>query len=63
MFTGIVQAVGHVVAITPKGGDVELLVDTATLGLLRVLSKNAELAGAQNEVIKRMKALAFSGRK
>ena len=37
--------------------------DTATLGLLRVLSKNAELAGAQNEVIKRMKALAFSGRK
>lgn len=33
MFTGIVQAVGRVVAMTPKGGDVELLVDTTTLGL------------------------------
>jgi riboflavin synthase len=33
MFTGIVQAVGTVVALTPRGGDVELLVDTAGLGL------------------------------
>jgi riboflavin synthase len=33
MFTGIVQAVGTVVALTPRGGDVELLVDTADLGL------------------------------
>lgn len=33
MFTGIVQAVGTVLALTPRGGDVELLVDTAGLGL------------------------------
>jgi riboflavin synthase len=33
MFTGIVQAVGSVVALTPRGGDVELVVDTGTLGL------------------------------
>jgi riboflavin synthase len=33
MFTGIVQAIGTVVALTPRGGDVELLVDTAGLGL------------------------------
>ena len=33
MFTGIVQAVGTVVSLTPRGGDVELLVDTAALGL------------------------------
>ena len=33
MFTGIVQAVGTVAALTPRGGDVELLVDTAGLGL------------------------------
>ena len=33
MFTGIVQAVGRVVALAPKGGDVELVVDTAALGL------------------------------
>jgi riboflavin synthase len=33
MFTGIVQAVGTVVALTPRGGDVELVVDTGALGL------------------------------
>lgn len=33
MFTGIVQAVGTVVALTPSGGDVELVVDTGELGL------------------------------
>lgn len=33
MFTGIVQAVGTVVALTPRGGDIELLVDTGALGL------------------------------
>ena len=33
MFTGIVRAVGRVVALAPKGGDVELVVDTAELGL------------------------------
>jgi len=33
MFTGIVQAVGEVRAITPRDGDVELLIAAATLGL------------------------------
>lgn len=33
MFTGIVQAVGTVAALTPRGGDVELVVDTVGLGL------------------------------
>jgi riboflavin synthase len=36
MFTGIVQAVGSVVALSPKGGDVELLIDAAGLGLAGV---------------------------
>jgi riboflavin synthase len=33
MFTGIVQAVGRVAALTPRGGDVELVLDTGSLGL------------------------------
>jgi riboflavin synthase len=33
MFTGIVQAVGEVRAITPRNGDVELLIAAPTLGL------------------------------
>lgn len=33
MFTGIVQAIGEVRAITPRDGDVELLIAVGTLGL------------------------------
>jgi riboflavin synthase len=33
MFTGLVQAVGTVRAVSPKGGDVELTIDAGTLGL------------------------------
>jgi riboflavin synthase len=33
MFTGIVQAVGRVTEVTPKGGDVELHIDASTLDL------------------------------
>src|SRR3954462_10832846 len=33
MFTGIVQAIGDIQAITPKGGDVEMLIDARKLGL------------------------------
>ena len=33
MFTGIVQAVGEVRAITPRGGDIELLFGVSTLNL------------------------------
>src|SRR5882757_4550543 len=37
MFTGIVQAVGVIRAITAKGGDVELSIDAAQLELNGVL--------------------------
>lgn len=33
MFTGIVQATGEVTAITPRGGDVELVISAPKLGL------------------------------
>ncbi len=33
MFTGIVQAVGTVRGVSPKGGDAELMLDAGTLGL------------------------------
>ena len=33
MFTGIVQAIGEIRALTPRGGDVELLIGAGTLGL------------------------------
>jgi riboflavin synthase len=33
MFTGIVQAVGRVLALQPRGGDVRLSIDTTTLDL------------------------------
>lgn len=47
MFTGIVQAVGTIVALTPRGGDVELLVDTGTLGLEdATLGDSIAVAGA-----------------
>jgi riboflavin synthase len=36
MFTGIVQAVGEVRAITPRGGDVELLIAVGSLSLAGV---------------------------
>jgi riboflavin synthase len=47
MFTGIVQAVGRVVALTPRGGDVELVVDTADLGLAQAqIGDSIAVAGA-----------------
>jgi riboflavin synthase len=36
MFTGIVQTLGDIRAITPKGGDVEMLIGARTLGLENV---------------------------
>jgi riboflavin synthase len=36
MFTGIVQAVGEIQSIVPKGGDVEMLIDARKLGLVGV---------------------------
>jgi riboflavin synthase len=47
MFTGIVQAVGSVAALVPKGGDVEMLIDAAALGLDGVaLGDSIAVAGA-----------------
>jgi len=47
MFTGIVQAVGSIVALAPKGGDVELLIDAGGLGLEGVaLGDSIAVAGA-----------------
>jgi len=47
MFTGIVQAVGSVAALVPKGGDVEMLIDAAGLGLDGVaLGDSIAVAGA-----------------
>ena len=31
MFTGIIQAVGKVEALTPTGGDIRIAIDTGTL--------------------------------
>ena len=33
MFTGIIEAIGTIRALTPKGGDVRVLVDTGKLDL------------------------------
>jgi riboflavin synthase len=47
MFTGIVQTIGRIAAITPKGGDVELLIDAAGLSLEGVaLGDSIAVAGA-----------------
>ena len=47
MFTGIVQAVGRITALTPTAGDVELSIDTGTLDLSRTaLGDSISVAGA-----------------
>ena len=47
MFTGIVQAVGQVERMTPREGDVELLIGTADLPLQGVaLGDSIAVAGA-----------------
>jgi riboflavin synthase len=47
MFTGIVQAVGKIAAMAPKGGDVELLIDASGLSLEGVaLGDSIAVAGA-----------------
>ena len=37
MFTGIIQAVGRIARLEPRGGDVRLVVDTAALPEVVVL--------------------------
>ncbi len=47
MFTGIVQAIGRIAATNPKGGDVELVIDTGQLDLSRAtLGDSISVAGA-----------------
>lgn len=47
MFTGIIQGVGKVLALAPKGGDVELSVDAAPLSLEGVaIGDSIAVAGA-----------------
>lgn len=47
MFTGIVQAIGRVAALEPKGGDVELSIDAGSLDLSRTaLGDSISVAGA-----------------
>jgi riboflavin synthase len=36
VFTGIVQATGEIKAVTPRGGDVEIVVESPTLGFANV---------------------------
>jgi riboflavin synthase len=36
MFTGIIQAVGRIARLEPRGGDVRLVVDTAALDMADV---------------------------
>ena len=47
MFTGIVQAVGRIAALTPRSGDVEILIDTGDLSLAGVsIGDSIAVAGA-----------------
>ena len=47
MFTGIVQAVGQIAAMTPRSGDVELVIDTAQLPMEGVaIGDSIAVAGA-----------------
>jgi riboflavin synthase len=60
MFTGIVQAVGTVVALTPRGGDVELLVDTAGLGLGDTAIGDSISVGGACLTVTRMEGARFA---
>jgi riboflavin synthase len=60
MFTGIVQAVGQIAAMTPRSGDVELLIDTAQLPLAGVaIGDSIAVAGACLTVT-RLESRAFA---
>ncbi len=60
MFTGIVEAVGTVGALEPKGGDVELLIETGSLPLADAkVGDSISVAGACLTVT-RLAATAFA---
>ncbi len=54
MFTGIVEAVGTIAALTPRGGDVELLIDAGALPLADAqIGESISVAGACLTVTRR----------
>ena len=53
MFTGIIESIGSIRAMTPKGGDVRLLVETGKLDLGAALLTTLGLAEAEVEALNR----------
>jgi riboflavin synthase len=60
MFTGIVQAVGRVAALTPRAGDVELLIDTTTLPLSGVAIGDSIAVSGACLTVTRLEERAFA---
>jgi riboflavin synthase len=60
MFTGIVQAVGRVQALTPRAGDVELLIDTGALSLAGVALGDSIAVSGACLTVTRLDAHAFA---
>lgn len=60
MFTGIVQSVGHIQAMTPRAGDVELVIDTAELSLDGVSIGDSIAVSGACLTVTRLEARAFA---
>ena len=60
MFTGIVQAVGSVVALTPRGGDVELLIDAGDLTLAGVVPGDSIAVAGACLTVTRLESRCFA---
>ncbi len=60
MFTGIVQSIGEVRSITPRGGDVELLIDAPGLDLASVAIGDSISCSGCCLTVTRLEADAFA---
>ena len=60
MFTGIIQAVGEVQALTPRGGDVELLIAAPALDLSNVAIGDSIAVSGCCLTVTRLHASAFA---
>jgi riboflavin synthase len=60
MFTGIVQSVGQIQAMTPRAGDVELVIDTAELSLDGVSIGDSIAVSGACLTVTRLEARAFA---
>jgi riboflavin synthase len=60
MFTGIVQSIGQLRAVTPKGGDVELLIGAPALGLDSVVVGDSISVSGCCLTVTRLEADAFA---